>query len=670
MRTLETFLLWIQKQHFNLYKALLVVGAAVLTAWLMPAGQSHGLNYTIGEPWALEDLVAKEAFPVLKSPQQRAADRKRIQAGIPRFYDLDTAGLTDYLDGAGFSGSFRAAVATYLASGILAHDEIQADRQGESVMIKRSSGYESKVLGALPDQTKAVAYLEREWKKMYRDSVAPAFALPPNTLVRNVTVEEALANERLARLSVVSGMVMAGERVVRRGEPVTAELALTIDSYLLHEGQSSSPRSLWQRRTGHFILAGLLLGVLFLFLWRFRPVVLETSGTFTFIFVVWMLDVAMARAMVWWSPTLIYLAPFALVPVLVRSFLDTRIALFVHFTAILMCAFMAPQSLQFVYLQFIAGFTALVASQRWYKRSQLILSALQITAVYAIGYLGWMLLSGDFSYRGSLQYLWLFAGSGLLTLLAFPLIYFSEKIFGLLSDVTLLELSDTNHPLLRELSERAPGTFQHSLQVANLAESAAAETGGNTLLVRVGAMFHDVGKLKKPLYFVENQSQGHNPHHDLSFGESARIIIDHVKEGIVLARQYNLPDRVVDFIRTHHGTTAVQYFYRKYLQSFPEDQKALEKFTYPGPQPFSLETALVMMADSIEAAARSLEQPSPEQLDALVEAIVNRQLQEGQFQNAPVTLKDIQRAKKVFKKKLAGMYHHRVAYPEASEKLD
>jgi membrane-associated HD superfamily phosphohydrolase len=170
-----------------------------------------------------------------------------------------------------------------------------------------------------------------------------------------------------------------------------------------------------------------------------------------------------------------------------------------------MCAFMAPQSLQFVYLQFIAGFTALVASQRWYKRSQLILSALQITAVYAIGYLGWMLLSGDFSYRGSLQYLWLFAGSGLLTLLAFPLIYFSEKIFGLLSDVTLLELSDTNHPLLRELSERAPGTFQHSLQVANLAESAAAETGGNTLLVRVGAMFHDVGKLKKPLYFVENQ---------------------------------------------------------------------------------------------------------------------------------------------------------------------
>jgi putative nucleotidyltransferase with HDIG domain len=297
-------------------------------------------------------------------------------------------------------------------------------------------------------------------------------------------------------------------------------------------------------------------------------------------------------------------------------------------------------------------------------------SALQITGVYMAGYLGWMLLSGDFTYKGSVQYLWLFAGSGLLTLLAFPLIYFSEKIFGLLSDVTLLELSDTNHPLLRELAEKAPGTFQHSLQVANLAESAAAETGGNTLMVRVGAMFHDVGKLKRPLYFVENQSTGHNPHQDLSFGESARIIIDHVKEGIVLARQYNLPDRVVDFIRTHHGTSTVQYFYRKYLQSFPDDRKALERFTYPGPQPFTLETALVMMADSIEAAARSLDQPTPEHLDALVESIVNRQLQEGQFQNAPVTLKDLQRAKRVFKKKLAGMYHHRVAYPEAREKLD
>lgn len=670
MRTLETFLLWIQKQHFNLFKGVVVVGSAAAAAWLMPAGQSVGLNYTVGEPWALDDLVAKEAFPVLKSPQQLDLDRKAIVAGVPRWYDLDTSGVEDYLNAAGLRGSFRVAVSAYLVSGVMPLEESQSERQGETVMVKRGGAYVGTLMGAWPDQAKAVQFLEREWKKHHRDSVAPAFSLPPNTLVRNMKVEEALVQERIARLSKVSGMVMAGERVVRRGQPVTAEVALKIDSYAIHEGQSASLTSVWMRRAGHFILAGLLLGVLFLFLWRFRPMVLETSGTFSFIFVVWLLDIGMARAMVWWSPSLIYLAPFALVPVLIRSFLDTRIALFVHFTAILMCAFMAPQSLQFVYLQFIAGFTALVASQRWYKRSQLIVSALQITGVYMAGYLGWMLLSGDFTYKGSVQYLWLFAGSGLLTLLAFPLIYFSEKIFGLLSDVTLLELSDTNHPLLRELAEKAPGTFQHSLQVANLAESAAAETGGNTLMVRVGAMFHDVGKLKRPLYFVENQSTGHNPHQDLSFGESARIIIDHVKEGIVLARQYNLPDRVVDFIRTHHGTSTVQYFYRKYLQSFPDDRKALERFTYPGPQPFTLETALVMMADSIEAAARSLDQPTPEHLDALVESIVNRQLQEGQFQNAPVTLKDLQRAKRVFKKKLAGMYHHRVAYPEAREKLD
>ena len=260
-----------------------------------------------------------------------------------------------------------------------------------------------------------------------------------------------------------------------------------------------------------------------------------------------------------------------------------------------------------------------------------------------------------------MNFVW-FAGNGALTLFAYPLIFAFEKTFSLVSDVSLLELSDTNNPLLRKLAQNAPGTFQHSIQVANLAEEGILEIGGNALLVRAGALYHDIGKMKTPQYFIENQISGINPHDDLSFEESARIIIDHVKNGIEIAKEYNLPDELIDFIRTHHGTTMVAYFYKQHISSFPDELASEDKFRYPGPKPFSKETAVLMMADSVEAAARSLKSPNVENIDKLVENIINHQIDQNQFVNSDITLKSITMIKKLFKKKLQSIHHLRVEY--------
>ena len=667
MRNLESVLLFFQKHHFSLYKVVLLVVIAWAAAWLLPSGSNPGVNYIIGEPWPYDDLVAEASFPIAKSAEEVAKSDREVENLVPFFFARDTVSVADYLDGMGLKGPFRGKAKALLLKGVFPYDARPDGGDGTPVMVMNGGVFEPMMWGERPDQKQAVVELERMWAKAYPDSGIQAFTLPPATLIRDMEARNLMLERERSRITKVEGLVFAGERIVARGQVVTPELARRLDSYVSFSREGNDSMQVLSRRMGHFWLAALLLAMLFLFLYRFRPFALETTGTFSFIFILWLFDLVLAKLVALQGPQLIYLAPFAIVPVMIRAFFDTRIALFVHYTAMLMCAFLAPQSLQFIYLQFITGFFALLAARRWYKRSQLFISAAQITGIYILGYMGWMLLSGEVPGKEQLTTLLIFAGNGFLTLFAFPLIYFSERIFGLVSDVTLLELSDTNHPLLRELAERAPGTFQHSLQVANLAESAAQETGGNTLLVRVGALFHDVGKLRNPQYFIENQSSGYNPHQDLPFEESAKVIIAHVREGITLARQYNLPDRVVDFIRTHHGTSTVQYFYRQYIRDFPEDPKALARFTYPGPKPFSLETALLMMADSIEAASRSLDNPSKEAIDALVEGIVNHQVREGQFESAPITFKDIQVAKREFKKKLDSIYHHRVAYPETSE---
>ena len=358
----------------------------------------------------------------------------------------------------------------------------------------------------------------------------------------------------------------------------------------------------------------------------------------------------------------IYAVPLCILPLVLKAFFDARLGLFTHVVTVLLLGFVVANNYEYMFLQIIAGIVTILTVSELYKRANLFISVGQITLIYIISYFAFFVI-----HEGSIDGLkWenflLFVLCGLATLFVQPLIYAYEKLFGLVSDVSLLELSDTNSKLLKELSDTAPGTFHHSLNVANLAEASANEIGANAMLVRVGALYHDIGKMSNPTYFTENQSTGINPHDELSPKESAQIIVDHVIKGVELAKKYNLPDRVIDFIRTHHGTSYVRYFYNKQMELTTEFDPS--DFMYNGPKPFSKETAILMMCDSVEAASKSLKEPTSTKINAFVDNILANQIEDAQFLNANITFKEIESIKKVLKHKLANMYHLRIEYPE------
>jgi hypothetical protein len=402
--------------------------------------------------------------------------------------------------------------------------------------------------------------------------------------------------------------------------------------------------------------------MLFLFLKKYRPEIYYNNVKVTFIFFNILLMVFVTTLVVKYNEVYVFVVPLCILPLILKTFFDARLGLFVHVLTVLILGFVVPNSFEYIFLQIIAGIVTILTVSELYKRANLFISVGQITLIYIIGYFAFHII-----HEGNLDNVrWFTFGffllNGMITLFAQPLIYIYEKIFGMVSDVSLLELSDTNSKLLKELSNKAPGTFHHSLQVANLAEAAAHEIGANAMLVRVGALYHDIGKMNHPTYFTENQITNANPHDDLPPKESARIIVDHVIEGIEIARRNKLPDRVIDFIRTHHGTTLVYYFFRKQQDLDPEVKE--EQFRYPGPIPFSKETAILMMSDSVEAASKSLKNPTFNMINDFVDKIIGGQMQANQFLNADITFKEIETVKKVLKQKLTNVYHLRVEYPE------
>ena len=360
----------------------------------------------------------------------------------------------------------------------------------------------------------------------------------------------------------------------------------------------------------------------------------------------------------------VYVVPYCIIPLLIRTFFRNRLALFVYIISIFLISFVVPNSFEFILLEAITGIITLYTVLNVNKRSELFYTSAIIFTVFTISFLGFSLLQ-----EGSVETIdwgmlgWFVIAAGF-TLLTYPLIYVFEKVFGYISDVTLLELSDTNNDLLRELNLKAPGTFQHSLQVSNLAEEAIREIGGNPLLVRTGALYHDIGKMLAPAYFIENQSSGLNPHDELGYEESAEIIINHVIKGIELAKQHKLPEQIIDFIRTHHGTNKTQYFLRMYKADHPDEEIPADLFQYPGPIPYSKETAVLMMADSVEAASRSLKTYDNDSITQLVSNIINAQVNENQFINTDITFNDVNVIKKMFIKKLMNIYHVRIEYPK------
>jgi putative nucleotidyltransferase with HDIG domain len=360
----------------------------------------------------------------------------------------------------------------------------------------------------------------------------------------------------------------------------------------------------------------------------------------------------------------LFLIPVVIIPVVILTFYDARLALFILLITVMLSGFMVPDPFVYIFMSFISGMVAIFTLTNIYRRAKLFITALTVIISYSALYLGLNLMHDGSFDNVKLSAFYLFSGNGLLILISYPIISVFEKKFLFLSDTTLLELADINQPLLRKLAEEAPGSFQHSLQVANLAEEAARIIGANLLLVRTGALYHDIGKIANPTYYIENKTDGLSPHDNLNPEDSAKVILNHVRNGVILAKNFKLPVQIIDFIRTHHGTTIAYFFFKKYTDLHPWDTSKENDFTYPGPKPFSKETAVIMMADAVEASSRSVAKYSEESISELVERIVYLQEQAGQFSDIPLTFKDISDIKSAFKKRLSNIYHIRVAYPE------
>ncbi len=493
-------------------------------------------------------------------------------------------------------------------------------------------------------------------------------------LTVNILYDEKMSSnmkeELLKQVALYEGEVQSGEKIIDRGEIVDSRTKNILDSYSSEvESKVGTKAKPGWLIIGELIMITLFIMALMVYLKFYR--IHEYRNRRNVIFILIMVGVfpiitgLMTDTKMF---TLMYLVPFAIPTILVRTFIDSRTAMNTHIITVMICALMLPlaQMAQFVVIQMMVGYMCIFSLRNLSERSQLVYCSLLILVTYAVTYTGWILCTeGDPSLimENGRLYIY-FCINFVFVSFAYLLVYVCEKLFGFMSEVSMVELSNTNRPLLQQLSEVAPGTFQHSMQVSTLVVSAAHRIGANATLVRTGALYHDIGKMVNPIFFTENQIEGVNPHAGLTEKESAGIIIGHVAEGVKIAKKYNLPQQIIDFIETHHGKGKAKYFYNSYVNSHPDEVVSEEDFTYPGPNPFTRETAILMMADTVEAASRSLKDNSKEAIVELVNRLIDSQVNDGLFKNAPITFKDIELTKEVFCEKLVSMRHVRVAYPE------
>lgn len=479
----------------------------------------------------------------------------------------------------------------------------------------------------------------------------------------NEGLTEKIEQNALDNISTTRGMVQKGELIAERDKIINNDTYQKLESLRkVFDDEAKITGNKNYVALGQFMLISLAMALLLVFLYYYRQNIYNNNRLLAIIFIV-ILSMLFAFS---WAATMkmssLYFIPYCGVPIIFRILFDTRIALNIHLLMVLICALFVPNSYDFVFLQFMAGLVAIYSIKTMVKREQFLISSALILITYIIGFVGLLLTRngsiGNIYWTDLLP----FVVSVALTLLAYPLIYAFEKLFGIVSDLTLMELTNSNSKLLRELSLKAPGTFQHSLQVANLAEAAIYRIGGNPLLIRAGALYHDIGKMLNPSFFIENQKSGINPHSELTSEQSAQIIISHVLKGIEIARRNKLPEVIIDFIKSHHGTTRVDYFYYEFLQNNPDKLVDEAIFLYPGPIPFSKETAVLMVADSVEAAARSLKEPTKESISNLVDKIIEHKITQKQFENADLTMKDIKEISQIFKNMLMSIYHVRIDY--------
>ncbi len=670
------------KNQSVIYKYFLYILSIALIVYFFPKGGKFKYEFQKGRPWQYENLAAPFSFSIKKTAEELEEERQELIRHKLPYYIIDNnaheqAKLsfeTNFGGSAPFSGWSNRRKNSIKEWGGQALDSlyligISSEKIKEArIKLVRNNRSEEVAGSTIVSMNQVGPWLENHLTgsrfEAYKNDLGKLIlaSVRPNVSFDQDLTEKALTDE-LSQISLTRGNVAENELIIVNGEVVEGDKLKKLNS-LKEEFESE----LWQGANyyvilfGYTILVALVLMMLFLFLKNYRQEIFADNNKVTFIFVNILLMVFITTLVVKTNERYVYAVPLCILPLILKNFFDARLGLFVHVLTILVLGFVVPNSFEYIFLQIMAGIITILTVSELYKRANLFISVGQITLIYIIGYFAFHIIhEGDLSNIEWITF-GIFLLNGMITLFAQPLIYLYEKIFGLVSDVSLLELSDTNSKLLKELSDKAPGTFHHSMQVANLAEAAANQIGANAMLTRVGALYHDIGKMENPTYFSENQVTNVNPHDDIPPKESAKIIIDHVIKGIEIARKNNLPDRVIDFLRTHHGTTVVYYFFKK--QQELDAAVKEEDFRYPGPIPFSRETAILMMSDAVEAASKSLSSPTYAVINDFVEKIVGSQMKAHQFNNANITLKEIEEVKKVLKKKLTNIYHLRVEYPE------
>lgn len=681
---------FIRHSYPEIYKGILLILAIVVIVYIFPKQgkfkyEFHNLK---GKPWYHDDLIAPFNFAILKSNEELANEKLEIIKNAKPYFKYDhtvaTAKKAQFLDA--FEAKWdrkknkelreksihlgTTVIDSIYKKGIIeASGVIENKSRDYAVYVLYNNLAEDHDLSYFYTVQSAYDYIQLTLSEN-QFKADGKFLLPllENSIAHNVFFDKVTTDKVLKQavddISPSRDIILKDQSIISKGEIIDANKFQILQSLKAeYEGQSEGTSGYVYIFLGQIVIVSCCIGVLMCFLAFFRNDIFLDNSKITFILILVILQVLMTRMALNTQAFSIYILPFCILPVIIRAFYDTRIALFVHLITVLIISVMAPNRFEFAFVQSLGGMVAVFSIVNMRNRAQIFISAALIFITYSVAYIGITIIQeGGKDIITSLDFAW-FGISAMLTLFSYPLIFVFEKLFGFISDVSLLELSDTNRKLLRELASRAPGTFQHSLQVANLAEEAMYVIGGNALLVRTGALYHDIGKMEMPMYFIENQASGMNPHDEMNFDESAALIISHVIKGIEIAKKNNLPEQIIDFIRTHHGTTIAAYFYQSYKKAFPEEPIDESRFHYPGPIPFSKETAVLMMADSVEAASRSLKTYDVESIDNLVERIINSQIEQNQFVNADITFKDINTLKKIFKKKLMNMYHVRVEYP-------
>lgn len=666
-------------------KTVLVCITVAIIVWFLPRNEGRMYRYDVGKPWMYGSVIAKFDFPIYKTYEAIKHEQDSLLKHFQPYYSLNPLiekkqverFLHDYEQGInGLPKEYVGIVARQMQEiyqmGIINTNEYNNIFKDSTSMIRFVSGKNAKSLKVSSFYSTIAAYehIFANEKLAAQRAILSRCNLN-NYIEANIVYDkeksDAEKNDLLSSIPLASGMVMSGQKIIDRGEIVNDYTCRVLNSFDKEmKRRSSTQDEIMTTFIGQILFVLILVMMFTSYLTLFRKDYFEKPRSITMLYTMITLFPILVSMMMKHNFFSVYIIPFAMAAIFVRVFMDSRTAFITHVTMILICAAAVKYQYEFIIVQLASGLVAIYSLRELSKRSQIFITAILVTISSCIVYLALQLMQDNQVFNIDPSMYTYFIINGIFLLLSYPMMYLIEKMFGFISNVTLFELSNTNKGLLRNLSEIAPGTFQHSITVGNLAAEIANRIHANSLLVRTGALYHDIGKMTNPVFFTENQA-GVNPHDQLSDLESAQIIISHVTEGLKLAEKFNLPGIIKDFISTHHGTGLTKYFYINYCNEHPDEQVDKEMFQYPGPNPFTREQAILMMADTVEAASRSLKEYTEESISTLTNKLIDSQVADGFFRECPITFRDIALAKSVLIERLKSIYHTRISYPHLNK---